>query len=78
MPVMVKTPVLPLTLLTAAPDVEGRWIVDNQDGGLRGLFVDNQDQIRGFALAGDCTAERQRWVDAIGQNQLYSMLEVSA
>lgn len=78
MPVMVKTPILPLTLLTAAPDVEGRWVVDNVDGGLRGLFVDNQDQIRGFALAGDCTAERQRWVDTIGQNQLYSMLEVSA
>lgn len=78
MPVMVKTPVLPLTLLTAAPDVEGRWVVDNIDGGLRGLFVDNQDQIRGFALAGDCTAERQRWLDAISQNQLYSMLEVSA
>lgn len=78
MPVMVKTPALPLTLLSAKPGTEGRWVVESADAGLRGLFINNDDQICGFALAGDCTGERQRWVDAISQNQLYSSLEASA
>lgn len=75
MPVMVKTPALPLTLLTAAPDIEGQWHVEQTESGLRGLFVDTEDQIRGFALAGDLTSERQHWLDEIKQGQSYSQLK---
>lgn len=75
MPVMVKTPALPLTLLSAAPETEGQWHVEQSENGMRALFVDHDDLIRGFALAGDLTSERQHWVDEIKQGQRYSLLK---
>ena len=66
MPVMVKTPALPLTLLPPEPDTEGEWLVERIEGGLRGLFIDANHTVQGFALAGDCTPERQQWMEQIG------------
>ena len=65
MPVMVKTPALPLTLLTPAPDQTGHWQVEQTGQGMRGLYVADDGRILGFALAGDLTAERQQWTDKI-------------
>lgn len=65
MPVMVKTPALPLTLLPPDPGVNGHWQVEKTDNGLRGLFVDQHQVVHGFALAGESTQERQQWTDLI-------------
>ena len=67
MPVMVKTPALPLTLLPPAPDQAGEWQVEETATGMRGLFVDDEQRVLGFALAGELTAERQQWADAVAQ-----------
>ncbi len=73
MPVMVKTPALPLTLLSPAPDQAGSWQVEATDAGMRALFIDDQQQIQGFVLAGDLTSERQQWTDAVSQKQALSV-----
>lgn len=66
MPVVVKTPVLPLLILPAAPGTEGEWQVEDTGSGMRGLYLDAQQKVRGFALSGDVvTNERQQWMDAV-------------
>ncbi|MFC6668683.1 FAD-dependent oxidoreductase [Marinobacterium aestuariivivens] len=67
MPVIVKTPALPLTLLAPAPGVEGGWRIETEEGGSRALFVDTAGNLQGFVLAGDLGGERQHWVDRCGQ-----------
>uniref|UniRef100_UPI001FDEDEEC FAD-dependent oxidoreductase n=1 Tax=Marinobacterium jannaschii TaxID=64970 RepID=UPI001FDEDEEC len=73
MPVMVKTPALPLTLVAPAAGQVGRWQVEGGEGGMRALFVDDQQQVHGFVLAGDLTSERQQWTDRITQQQALSV-----
>jgi rubredoxin---NAD+ reductase len=67
MPVIVKTPALPLTLLPPAADAEGEWQVESLGNGMRAFFVEACGTLRGFVLAGDATAERQQWLDRCGQ-----------
>ncbi|WP_255611461.1 FAD-dependent oxidoreductase [Marinobacterium arenosum] len=73
MPVVVKTPALPLVLLPPAPDQPGQWQVEATANGMRGLFVDDQQRIHGYALAGELTAERQQWTDAVAQGETRSV-----
>jgi len=66
MPVVVKTPALPLLIVPAAPGVEGEWQVEDTGSGMRGLYRDAHQVVRGFALSGDVVAnERQQWLDAV-------------
>lgn len=67
MPVMVKTPALPLTVLSPKPDQEGQWQVEATEAGMRGLFVANDGRVLGFALAGEMTSERQQWTDNVAE-----------
>nr|WP_067286792.1 FAD-dependent oxidoreductase [Marinobacterium profundum] len=67
MPVIVKTPALPLTLLPPAADIEGKWQVETLENGMRAFFVQACGTLRGFVLAGDFTSERQQWLDRCGQ-----------
>jgi rubredoxin-NAD+ reductase len=67
MPVIVKTPALPLTLLPPAADIEGEWQVETLESGMRAFFVQACGTLRGFVLAGDQTTERQQWLDRCGQ-----------
>ncbi|MEY4733816.1 MAG: hypothetical protein RLZZ464_1882 [Pseudomonadota bacterium] len=55
MPVAVKTPALPLTVLPPAPGVSGQWQADEEDVW---RFLDEAGQQRGFVLAGHQTRQR--------------------
>jgi len=59
MPVVVKTPAIPLVVCPPAPGSAGNWQVDVVTDGLRALFRDPQGRLTGFALAGKATAEKQ-------------------
>lgn len=65
MPVVVKTPACPITVLPPNPGVEGRWSCEGSGRDRHALFHDGGGVLRGFALAGDATRERQRLVRAI-------------
>ena len=71
MPVAVKTPALPLSVLPAPLGMEGDWrYVDQPEGaapGLEGHFRDREGRLMGFVLAGAATARRAALVRAFGQ-----------
>lgn len=67
MPVLVKTPVLPLTVLPPPTDLAGDWQIKEDDAGIRALFLDTEGALKGFVLAGKQTQERQQWLNAFGE-----------
>lgn len=73
MPVIVKTPVLPLTLLTPPAETEGQWYAEEQGKGSRALFIDSQGMLGGFVLAGECVSERQYWLERYGLDPAQSV-----
>ena len=59
MPVAVKTPAAPLTVLPAPLDVEVNWETEEFDDGMLAKAADGQGTLRGFVLLG-ATASKQR------------------
>jgi rubredoxin-NAD+ reductase len=59
MPVMVKTPACPTVIAPPAFGVTGQWDCQPVDDGLCALFRDENGQLRGMALLGKATAQRQ-------------------
>ncbi len=53
MPIVVKTPALPLVFSPPPPGVTGNWQITGEGHHLRALFYDKESQLRGFVLAGD-------------------------
>jgi rubredoxin-NAD+ reductase len=60
MPVVVKTPSYPVVVSPPLAGIAGDWEVDQEDGGLRALFYDNNRALQGFALSGSVTAEKNQ------------------
>lgn len=58
MPVVVKTPAYPVTVLPPPPNWPGNWVVDVLSDGVRAIFTDENGWVRGFALSGTATAEK--------------------
>lgn len=58
MPVVVKTPACPLVVCPPAPGISGSWLAEQTEQGIRGRFVDSDGNLRGFALTGGHTAEK--------------------
>lgn len=58
MPVAVKTPVCPVVVCPPPPGMPGEWRVERPGEGVRALFHDTGGVLRGFALTGPATAER--------------------
>ena len=59
MPVAVKTPAAPLTVLAAPVDVDLNWETETLEDGLIAKAFDNEATLRGFVLLG-ATAAKQR------------------
>lgn len=59
MPVAVKTPAAPLTVLPAPIDVEVTWETEEFDDGMLAKAIDSEGTLRGFVLLG-ATAGKQR------------------
>lgn len=58
MPVMVKTPSLPVVACPPPENIEGSWQYHGQTPHLKALFMDSEQNLRGYALTGDCVAEK--------------------
>ncbi len=67
MPVVIKTPALPLVVCPPQADTKGQWAVEVETGGLRALYKQN-DEIRGFALCGECVKEKASLIAARGMS----------
>ncbi len=58
MPVAVKTPACPVVILPPPAGLDGEWQTSNVDKGTKSLFIDKDNNLRGFALTGEATSER--------------------
>lgn len=67
MPVVVKTPALPLAVLPPAPGVAGGWQVDFAEEGICALHLDESRLLHGFALTGTQAAQRSQYAAKVGQ-----------
>lgn len=65
MPVIVKTPAYPVVVLPPPHAAPGAWQVDVHGNALRAIFTDTHGVMRGFALTGDATAEKNALVKQI-------------
>jgi rubredoxin-NAD+ reductase len=59
MPVVVKTPCLPLAVCPPGPSAEGSWGIEGEGRDLKALFVGTDGKPLGFALSGNRATERQ-------------------
>ena len=57
MPVTLKTPAFPISVLPPSQGSQGSWIIEDSDDAIRALFKDDNEQLKGFALGGKATAE---------------------
>jgi len=67
MPVAVKTPAFPLSVVPAPQGITGEWSFLESDGGLEGHFKDREERLQGFVLGGTATSRRATLVRAMGQ-----------
>ena len=58
MPVVVKTPALPVTVAPPANNAEGQWRIETQADCLAGHFEDAEGNLLGFALGGQAPGLR--------------------
>lgn len=58
MPVMVKTPSLPIVTCPPQDEGQGNWSIEGQTPHLKALFKDSQGNLLGYALTGECVAEK--------------------
>jgi rubredoxin-NAD+ reductase len=59
LPVVVKTPVLPMVVCPPAPGAAGEWVVEGEGRDRKALFLAPDGKALGFALSGSRAAERQ-------------------
>lgn len=60
MPIIIKTPLCPIVIAPASKNLKGEWKVISDDGHVQALFYDENNQLRGFALSGNCVKEKMR------------------
>lgn len=58
MPVMVKTPSLPIVACPPALGAQGEWHISGQTPHFMAVFKDSDDNLLGYALTGECVAEK--------------------
>ena len=58
MPVVVKTPALPLTVCPPAQGVDGEWRVEGEGDDLEARFIDAEGRLRGFAVCGEANSRK--------------------
>ncbi len=58
MPIVVKTPAHPIVICPPPRNLSGSWQIDTVDAGVRALFYDDSQQLRGFVLTRDAVKER--------------------
>ena len=58
MPVMVKTPSLPIVTCPPAQGAQGEWHISGQSPHFMAVFKDSDDNLLGYALTGECVAEK--------------------
>ncbi|MFW2422636.1 MAG: FAD-dependent oxidoreductase [Porticoccaceae bacterium] len=62
MPVVIKTPLCPISLVVPPRDIEGEWVVEGGDENIAARYIDADGTQWGFALTGTATSQRAEYV----------------
>lgn len=69
-PVIVKTPLLPLTIFPVAPNAQGQWYIEHQGDDLTAGFYSPEGVMLGFALLGrQVQSLRTPWIEQLSLKQ---------
>ena len=68
MPVIVKTPACPVTVLPPPAQAPGRWEAKAQADSLAMRFLDPEDRLLGFALLGAASQRRRELMEQLGRS----------
>ena len=60
MPVMVKTPSMPVVTCPPGDLSRGRWSIEGRTPHLKAVFRDSDDNLIGYALTGECVSEKRK------------------
>lgn len=66
MPVVVKTPSLPIVTLPPDPQTQGDWEITSDGHHITALLYDH-GELKGFVLTGEKTKERMMWLKKMGK-----------
>jgi len=69
MPVAVKTPACPATVLPPEPGASGEWRVDAAEDGIKALFQGVDGKLLGFALLGTSVTEKNALIQSLALKQ---------
>ena len=65
MPVVIKTPAHPVVASPPPLGIDGEWRIETPEGGVRALFFDAQNTLRGFIVTGSVVSEKNALVKEI-------------
>ena len=66
MPVVIKTPLCPISLVVPPRDIEGEWVVEGAGENIAARYIDAEGSQWGFALTGTATSQR---AECVAKNQ---------
>ncbi len=72
MPIVIKTPLCPVVSCLPPSNVAGQWQHEGEGSNQRAVFLDDDEQVWGFALSGDKVREKASLVKAINTAKLAS------
>jgi len=67
MPVSVKTPLYPLTILPPSRDAQGNWQVEKTENSLIARFESDNGKLLGFVLAQDAAKKRMAYIKEVSE-----------
>jgi len=62
MPVVIKTPLCPISLVVPPRDIEGEWVIEGGGENIAARYIDADGTQWGFALTGTATSQRAGYV----------------
>ena len=65
MPVLVKTPSCSVVVASPASDVEGEWVIKQDEQGVHAQYFDKEGKLQGFALLGKAVEDKQSLTKAL-------------
>jgi rubredoxin-NAD+ reductase len=65
MPIVVKTPALPVCMLPAPESLQGEWVVETRGESTEAKYLDVHGQLQGFILMGKAVAQKNAYLEVM-------------
>lgn len=69
MPIVVKTPTMPICMLPAPENLEGEWEINEQPESTAAKYIDDQGRLRGFILMGKAIEQKNAYLELMHNSE---------